>query len=160
MKPSIVQRGDMLTRGEPAAESWVEFADVRDGTYPLDAATEALDFLRTNREEFVRLSSFPGVITRSLSFFGDADSCSVSLTPRHDRRLKRLACYSSSRSARSRPRGGWAVGVPSLPAQPARRARRNRATFHRQRCSALSQSNDLQSSLMDASRGRRQSRRR
>lgn len=78
---SIVHRGDKLRNGSLADESWLEFADIREGTYPLDAAAEAVDFLQSRREEFLRLSRFPGVVTRTLNFFGDADSCMVEFAP-------------------------------------------------------------------------------
>jgi len=70
-----------LADGERAEDSWLEFADIHDGTYPMDAATEALDFIRSYREEFMRLSHFAGVATRALNFFGDAESCSFELDP-------------------------------------------------------------------------------
>jgi hypothetical protein len=78
---TVVLRGDVLRDGQVASESWVEFADIRNGTYPLDAAGEAFDFLASNREEFVRLSQFAGVVTRTLNFFGDGDSCSMEFEP-------------------------------------------------------------------------------
>jgi hypothetical protein len=40
---------------------------------------EALDFLNYHREEFFRLARFPGVVTRTLNFFGDPSSCSIEL---------------------------------------------------------------------------------
>lgn len=80
---TIVRRGDPLHHGGHAEESWLEFSDVHSGAYPLDAATEALDFLQSHCLEFIRLSRFPGIVTRTLNFFGDAASCSMELTPAH-----------------------------------------------------------------------------
>jgi len=95
LEPSIIHRGDTLSSGDVADESWLEFADVHDGTYPLDAATDALDFLQTHRAEFVRLSRFPGVVTRTLNFFGDADSCSMELAPADIALLHELSIHVS-----------------------------------------------------------------
>lgn len=81
LEPRVIHRGDPLAHGGFADESWLEFADIHTGPYPLDAATEALDFLASRRDEFLRLSRFPGVVTRTLNFFGDADSCSMELNP-------------------------------------------------------------------------------
>ena len=81
LDPSIFHRGDVLSSGSVAEESWLEFGDVHDGTYPLDIGAEAMDFLRAHRDGFIRLSRFPGVVRRSLNIFGDADSCSVELEP-------------------------------------------------------------------------------
>src|SRR4051812_32517454 len=93
LEPFIVHRGDTLRRGGAAAESWLEFAELHDGTHPLDAATEALDFLRAYRDEFVRLSHFPGVVTRALNFFGNADSCSMEFEPADIALLHELAVH-------------------------------------------------------------------
>jgi hypothetical protein len=95
LEPSIIHRGDTLLRGDVADESWLEFADVHDGTYPLDAATEALDFLQSHRDEFTRLSRSPGVVTRTLNFFGDADSCSMELEPADIALLHELSVHVS-----------------------------------------------------------------
>ena len=95
LEPSIVRRGDTLRDGDLADESWLEFADVHDGTYPLDAATEALDFLQSHHDEFVRLSRFPGVVTRTLNFFGNADSCSMDLEPADIALLHELSVHVS-----------------------------------------------------------------
>jgi hypothetical protein len=95
LKPLIVHRGDILRNGGLAEESWLEFVDLRDGSYPLDAATEALDFLRSRSGEFVRLSRFSGVVTRTLNFFGDADSCSMELEPADIALLHELSIHLS-----------------------------------------------------------------
>ena len=92
---SIIHRGDTLRHGGVADESWLEFADLHDGTYPLDAATEALDLLRSHHDEFIRLSRFPGVVTRTLNFFGDADSCSMELEPADIALLHELSVHVS-----------------------------------------------------------------
>ncbi len=39
----------------------VEFTDWREGSYPLDAVTEALDYLRTHQTEFETLLQLPGI---------------------------------------------------------------------------------------------------
>ncbi|MCP5521881.1 MAG: hypothetical protein H7A46_10085 [Verrucomicrobiales bacterium] len=81
LEPSIVRQGDTLADGSLARESWLEFSDIHEGTYPLDVAMEALDFLQSHCQELIRLARFPGVVTRTLSFFGDADSCMMELDP-------------------------------------------------------------------------------
>ena len=73
----------------------MEFADLHDGSYPLDITTEALAFLQSHHDEFVRLSHFPGVITRTLNFFGDADSCSMELEAAHIALLHELSIRAS-----------------------------------------------------------------
>lgn len=95
LEPSIVHRGDALRSGNPAAESWLEFDDIHNGTYPLDAANEALDFLQSHHDEFARLSRFHGVVTRTLNFFGDAASCSMELAPAHIALLHELSVHVS-----------------------------------------------------------------
>ncbi len=91
----VIHRGAILSDGQPATESWIDFADIYDGKYPSDAGREAVDFLASHFEEFVRLSGFPGVITRTLNFFGDADSCSMELDPSHIALLHQLSLYIS-----------------------------------------------------------------
>jgi hypothetical protein len=75
LKPEVIHRGDKLLDGRIAEESWLEFFDIHEGKYPLDAKTEAMDFLKARRDEFIRLSSFQGVSMRNLNFFGDGASC-------------------------------------------------------------------------------------
>lgn len=82
LQPSgIAHRGATLSSGNAAEDSWLQFDDLHAGSYPLDAATEALDYLASDREEFQRLAQFPGVIFRTLNFFGDANTCSITLDP-------------------------------------------------------------------------------
>ncbi len=92
---SIVHRGDTLPHGDIADESWLEFADLHNGSYPLDVATEALELLQSHHNEFVRLARFPGVVTRTLNFFGDADSCSMELEPADIALLHELSVHVS-----------------------------------------------------------------
>lgn len=95
LKPNIVHRGDRLRDGSLAEESWLEFADIHEGTYPLDLATEALDFLQSYREELLRLARFPGVVTRTLNFFGDTNSCWIELEPAYIALLQELSLHVS-----------------------------------------------------------------
>jgi len=78
---AVVLRGSKCPDGSLAKESWIEFDDVHEGKYPLDMGWEAADFLAEHREEFLRLSRFPGVTSRSLNFFGDMDSCDLTFEP-------------------------------------------------------------------------------
>jgi len=52
----------------------VDFTDWREGRdqdrYSLDMATEALDYLKANRQEFEELCTLPGVEERILNFVG------------------------------------------------------------------------------------------
>jgi hypothetical protein len=68
----VVIRGTVLSEGRVADESWVEISDIHPGRYPLNMVWEALDLLRSDREEFLRLSRFAGITCRKLQFFGDA----------------------------------------------------------------------------------------
>lgn len=91
----VVRRGTPLRDGRPAYESWIEFNDIHEGTYPLDAFTEALDFLQSHHDEFLRLSSFPGVATRTLNFFGDAETCTMDIEPARIALLHQLSLHLS-----------------------------------------------------------------
>jgi hypothetical protein len=72
---TIVRKGQRTVSGTVPDHSAVEFYDVRNGTYPLDPVSEALDLLRSHRDEFLRLADFPGVSMRTLNIFGDSASC-------------------------------------------------------------------------------------
>ena len=81
LEPNVVMhRGDLMSDGRAAEESWLEWYDIHKTTY-LDAKREALYFLLDQQKELARLSSFPGVDFRTLNFFGDANSCSMTLSP-------------------------------------------------------------------------------
>jgi len=75
LKPRVIHRGDTYQNDQIADESWLEWSDIHDGTYPLNAGWEAMDFIRENRDALFRLSRFPGITGGSLNFFGDAKSC-------------------------------------------------------------------------------------
>ena len=95
LDPHIVRRGDLLQNGTAACESRIEFSDIYDGRYPLDAFSEALSLLRQYRHEFVEISNASGVVTRSLSFFGDPDSCIILMEPPCIALLHELALHVS-----------------------------------------------------------------
>lgn len=46
----------------------VSFDEWHDGSFPLDMATEAMDFISSNQEELLRLVKLPGIEERVLSF--------------------------------------------------------------------------------------------
>lgn len=50
----------------------IEFTDFHDGSYPLDIASEALDYLLANFEEFKKLCAWPGIEERRLTLH---DTC-------------------------------------------------------------------------------------
>jgi hypothetical protein len=91
----VVERGAVLKNGEVAGESWIEFADIREGSYPLDAFSEALWILRNYREEFLRLSRFPGVMIRTLNIFGDDATCTMEISPADIALLHELSVHLS-----------------------------------------------------------------
>jgi hypothetical protein len=95
LKPHVIHRGDALRSGEIADESAIEFADVRVGTYPLDVFAEAIDFIDSHREEFRRLTGFPGIVTRTLNFFGDERSCTMEIVPAEIALLHELSLHVS-----------------------------------------------------------------
>ncbi len=49
-------------------ERRIEFTDWHEEPYPLDMATEALDYLRANLTEFQELCALPGIQERCLNF--------------------------------------------------------------------------------------------
>ena len=81
LSPNIVSRGDLLRDGTLASESWIEFSDIHDGSYPLDAFSEALRLLQRYRDDFLEISMASDVLIRTLSFFGDPDSCVILMEP-------------------------------------------------------------------------------
>lgn len=91
----VIRRGAPLRNGKLADESWIEFEDIHEGTYPLDAFTEALDFLQDYQDEFLRLANFPGVTTRTLNFFGDAGTCTMEIEPTRIALLHELSLHLS-----------------------------------------------------------------
>jgi hypothetical protein len=64
----IARKGELLPNGNVSPDSFVEWGDWHEGTYPLDMVTEALDLLIGYKEEFSRICHSPGVEYRSLLF--------------------------------------------------------------------------------------------
>lgn len=91
----IVHKGTTLKNGTPAESSWLEFSDIRKGSYPLDLAWEATDFLAAHQDEFLRLSHYPGITFRTLNLFGDAASCSIEFEPNRITLLHTLSIHLS-----------------------------------------------------------------
>lgn len=61
----------------------IEFTDWHEGSYPLNIAFEALDYLLANREEFEKLCNLPGVENRHLNLHDTSNESgnSFDLTP-------------------------------------------------------------------------------
>ncbi|HAV62058.1 MAG TPA: hypothetical protein DCY13_06800 [Verrucomicrobiales bacterium] len=76
----VMNRGTVSRAGKPADCAWIEFSDVRAGTYPLDPVSEVVDLLVSCKKEFLCLAFYPGVSFRSLSIFGDNRSCTLEIT--------------------------------------------------------------------------------
>lgn len=73
IQPSRIWSDEVVTQVEPeekqrCGQKGVEFSDFHDGPYPLDMATEALDYLMTHRDEFEKLCRLPGIEERRLNF--------------------------------------------------------------------------------------------
>jgi len=76
----ISRRGEPASDGRVHEHSELAFYDVHKGSYPLDPVSEAIWLLFSNRNEFFRLSRFPGIDWRTLNIFGDPASCNVALS--------------------------------------------------------------------------------
>ena len=54
-------------------ERGIEFTDWHQGPYPLDMATEAMDYIHSHFNEFRELCTLPGIDKRELNFFDTLD---------------------------------------------------------------------------------------
>jgi hypothetical protein len=71
---STCRKHDSHTVGD-----YLQFSDARDDYAGLDPMTEALDLLRSCREELLRLSRLPGITVRHLLITANVAACTLEL---------------------------------------------------------------------------------